>query len=361
MDKNILEKKLSPFDTCVIRRINFQPGSKVVRGDIIFEVETSKTIIEIPADCGGIIEHSLSLNQEIKLDESVYIIRPDEVSIEGVEKNVSNGKHSLNGALKFTEPSSIVKEISKRKKDEINNLLKLDHGSSTSVLSVSIKIPGERIISAPFIFANSISDILVFEAAKLISKYPDLNSYFLNSDSYVSYLDVNFGWAFDNGKNLKVLTIKNTQKLSLSELQEAVFDLLKTYETEDKLPIDLTTGSTITFTDLSRTGVNNFIPLINGRQSLILGVTNEKNMLFQIIAAYDHRVSDGLTVANFLQELKTRILSYYLDDNGMAAIMCYACEKTIAEEVLLRHRGFIKITLPNGEEANLCRSCFEGW
>jgi len=59
--------------------------------------------------------------------------------------------------------------------------------------------------------------------------------------------------------------------------------------------------------------------------------------------------------------LKSRILSYYFDKVGMASPVCYVCEKTIAEELSPRRIGFIKITLPNGDDANLCRNCFDGW
>jgi len=54
-------------------------------------------------------------------------------------------------------------------------------------------------------------------------------------------------------------------------------------------------------------------------------------VVLKIRSVHDHRVSEGLTVTKFLSELKSRILSYYVDTDGMANLVCYACEKSMAE------------------------------
>ena len=157
------------------------------------------------------------------------------------------------------------------------------------------------------------------------------------------------------------MSIKNSDQLSLTNLQDEVINLLDLYESSQTIPIDLLTTSTVTISDLSRTEASFIFPLINGYQSLILGVVRPQPNIYSIYATFDHRVSEGLRVTEFLSELKSRILSYYLARDEVISLTCYACEKTMAEEISLRHRGFIKITLPSGNEANLCRNCFEGW
>ena len=103
------------------------------------------------------------------------------------------------------------------------------------------------------------------------------------------------------------------------------------------------------------------LPLINGYQSLILGVVRQQKNFFTIYATFDHRLSEGLRVVNFLSELKSRILSYYLDGQNIASIKCYACEKTMSHEIADGYRGFVKMTLQNGDDANFCHQCFGGW
>jgi hypothetical protein len=115
---------------------------------------------------------------------------------------------------------------------------------------------------------------------------------------------VNFGISFDSGNNLKVLSLKDADKLTLPETHSEVSKLLDLYESGKQIPIDLLTSSTVTISDLSKTKASYMRPLLNGFQGLILGVVRSKNNLFEIYATFDHRISSGLTVARFLEELK---------------------------------------------------------
>jgi pyruvate/2-oxoglutarate dehydrogenase complex dihydrolipoamide acyltransferase (E2) component len=217
------------------------------------------------------------------------------------------------------------------------------------------------VVTPPYLFRNSISDLIVFETSRLLRIFPELNSTYIDSKTYGNYDEVNFGWSFDGGGNLKVLAIKNADKISLVEIQNEVEKLLELYESNNSIPMDLLTSSTVTISDLSKTEASFILPLINGFQSLIIGVVRKGENTFELYATFDHRVSEGLRVTEFLAELKVRILSYYLDQDGVTTSTCHACERTMVEEISLGNRGFIKITLPNGHEANLCRNCFEGW
>jgi pyruvate/2-oxoglutarate dehydrogenase complex dihydrolipoamide acyltransferase (E2) component len=183
----------------------------------------------------------------------------------------------------------------------------------------------------------------------------------MDSKSYCTYQDVNFGWSFDSGSNLKVLAIKNSDRLSLQEIHLEVLRLLEMYESNQAIPTELMIESTVTLSDLSKTDVAFMLPLINGYQSMIMGVVSKAERYFSIYVTFDHRISEGLGVSKFLSELKYRILSYYLDDNKVANVSCHVCEKTMFEELSLGHRGLLKITLPSGDDANICRNCLDGW
>jgi len=261
----------------------------------------------------------------------------------------------------FLATASTEVAISKRKQAEAKNLISGDHGSTTSTIGIEIKILGERLVVPPYLFKESISDLIAFEASKLLRQYPELNGSYVDEKTCAQYEQVNFGLSFDNGKNLKVLAIKNADTLSLTGLQEEVGRLLDLYDSGETITMDLLTDSTVTFSDLSRSPASFMYPLINGYQALILGVVRKSKYMFEIFASFDHRVSEGLTVINFLEDLRDRILSYFIDQNGVINIACYACGKTMAEEVTLGHRGFMKMTLADGEDENLCRNCFEGW
>jgi hypothetical protein len=107
------------------------------------------------------------------------------------------------------------------------------------------------------------------------------------------------------------------------------------------------------------------LPLLNADQSLILGIARARGAGFMIYGSFDHRVSEGLQVARFLEELGTRIQSHYRDKNGAVdssqVLHCSACDRTIQEEFDMGRRGLLRMVLPDGSEGLLCRVCFHGW
>lgn len=399
-------------DSVVVRAIHVESGNLIVEGQLILEIETSKTNIEIASPASGFISHNLELGAELRIGTLLFCVSNQGASMEELKiteplsgnSNLKISKAALKRAqelgvdvkklnidwittqdieekagLKLVNQNTVwskedrfintidlgasVKKqpISKRKQAEIRNLEIGRHQSTSSTIGISITVPSERLVPPPFLFRNSISDLIVFESSRLFKKYPELNSAFIDPKTWGNYENVNFGWSFDSGENLKVLTIKNSDQLLLSDLQDEIFRLLELYESNENIPLELLTSSTVTISDLSSTDTSFMLPLINGFQSLILGVVKQRENCFSIYATFDHRVSEGLKVANFLSDLKSRILTYYFDPNGIASLVCHVCEKTISEEISLGNRGFIKMSLPSGDEANLCRNCFEGY
>lgn len=235
------------------------------------------------------------------------------------------------------------------------------HQSISSTIGIDIEVPGNRVVEPPNFFRGGISDLIVYEGSKLLKKFPKLNSSYINTKTIGLYEKINFGWSFYDGENLKVLTIKGSDQLSLIEIQGEVGRLLDINESNKNISMDALSASTITISDLSETKASFVLPRISGPQSMALGVVRRSINNFSLFATFDYRVSEDTDVTNFLTELKLRIFSHFLDGNGMAPIVCHVCEKSIAEEIALRHKGFIKITLANGKDTNICRNCFDGW
>lgn len=410
-------------ESVIILEVNFASLSKVKKGDVVVSIETSKTNMDVDAPEDGFVTHQLEKGAEVDVGSLLFSLTNTQESATQIkEQSDPRSTESIVATQKLKAKFSIAaikraKElgvnlsqfdqgwltsadieshagvaipevifqqapvdkkvekkdapilatsstkvaISKRKQAEAKNLISGDHGNTTSTVGIEIKILGERLVTPPFLFKDSISDLIAFEAAKLIRQYPELNGSYVDEKTWAQYDQVNFGWSFDNGKNLKVLAIKNADKLSLGALQLEVGRLLDLYDSGESIPVELLTNSTVTFSDLSRSSASFMYPLINGHQALILGVVRKSKYAFEIFASFDHRVSEGLTVVNFLAELKLRVLSYFFDQNGVINATCYACGKSMVEELILGHRGFIKMTLSNGQDENLCRNCFEGW
>lgn len=406
-------------ESVIISAVHCSSGVVVKKGDVVVSIETSKTNIDIASEHAGVINHNLEVGHEIDVGALLFTIGDQQLHKQSSNltdsilvddsKNITVAKFSHAARKRAQElgvslsqfsvgwissadveelagikrplpklqlPDSIVSKnnvttdlslpikefpLSKRKQAEVKNLQIGNHESTTSVIGIQIQVPGERVVKTSYLFKESISDLIVFEGARLLRQYPELNAFYKNEKIWASYQEVNFGWSFDNGKNLKVLAIKQADQLTLSQLHQEVERLLNLYESGNSIPSQLLSDSTVTLSDLSRSDASYVLPLINGYQSMILGVVRKSKNLFELYASFDHRVSEGLTVSNFLSELKKRILSYYFLNNGIANIVCYGCGKSMSEELDLGYRGFIKVTLANGCDDNLCRNCFEGW
>jgi pyruvate/2-oxoglutarate dehydrogenase complex dihydrolipoamide acyltransferase (E2) component len=401
-------------DSVIIRRIHLKSGEAVVKNQLILEIETSKTNIEIESPVDGVIKHQLEEGSDVKVGDLLFRVGDSEDEIITIPNNESDNffKKSdvkiSNAAQKRAKELEIsvesinldwitvddvnamagiskkiniekvwdsenfkrskyiitpfqVKSFTKRKQAEVRNLEMGEHHATSSTIGIDIKIKGRRMVVAPFLFRDSISDLIVFEASKLLRQYPELNSSYLDTKTYGMFEEINFGLSFDSGANLKVLGIKSADKISLLDLQNEIEGLLFLYESNKQVPTEILTNSTVTLTDLSRTEASFMLPLINGYQSLILGVVKKDVNIFSIYATFDHRVSEGLAVTKFLSDLRLRILSHYADGILNSSLICYACEKGIVEEISFGNRGFLKIALPSGDDACLCRNCFEGW
>jgi pyruvate/2-oxoglutarate dehydrogenase complex dihydrolipoamide acyltransferase (E2) component len=106
---------------------------------------------------------------------------------------------------------------------------------------------------------------------------------------------------------LGVPFVKEADKQTRRDVARAVRDLTLRY-LRGELAIDDVTGGTFTITDLSGEGVVHFVPLLNERQSAILGICSARNDgSRELVLTFDHRLSDGMRAARFLAALRERL------------------------------------------------------
>lgn len=252
--------------------------------------------------------------------------------------------------------------MSPRKRAEARTLARANASGTTSMIGLDIVLNGSRLVRPPYLFEDGISDLIVFEAARLLKRYPDLNACHLDERTIGQYAEVHFGISFDSGHNLKVLALRAADRLPLAEVQAGIERLLQLYESEAPIPEELLECSTVTLSDLSRSGADFMLPLLNGAQSLIIGITRRDRSRFGLYAAFDHRVSEGLQVARFLDELRARVQSHHHAPRaGIAALRCSLCDQTLDAELRAGGRGLLRIVRADGSDGYLCRNCFEGW
>ncbi len=148
-----------------------------------------------------------------------------------------------------------------------------------------------------------------------------------NDEFYISN-DVNLGVAVGTNNGLLVPVIHSAQKLSIKELSLTTKSLIKGIN-DNTLKPDKYIGQTITVSNLGSYGIDEFTPIINQPDSMIVGVGAIKSVLFlnsdgevnerkelKICLTYDHRILDGLDAAKFsllLKELLEKPIKLLLD------------------------------------------------
>jgi pyruvate/2-oxoglutarate dehydrogenase complex dihydrolipoamide acyltransferase (E2) component len=210
--------------------------------------------------------------------------------------------------------------------------------------------------------------LIVFEAARLLRQYPVFNGY-LREQQACYYDRVNIGFAVDAGRGLKVLVVQDADKKTAGAIADEMHALVGQY-LEDRLPLAALSGGTFTITDLSGEGVATFAPLINEGQSAILGVGAERILPphevgdYNLILAFDHRLSDGRTAARFLNALRERLSAHEAalrpaqatSGVGRNDLCCSRCLRTANE--LERLAGSLVRGAVHGEY--LCTLCLSG-
>ena len=178
---------------------------------------------------------------------------------------------------------------------------------------VTVPVSAERIQAKLTELASvagpvSLLELAIREVAAVLADYPDLNGFHAKGRAW-TYREISIGFAVNAGKSLRVPVVRDVPRLSQLDVCRAVRDLTLRYFREELLMADVSGGS-FTITDLSGYGATHFVPVLNDRQSAILGICAPLSPSAQnLVLAFDHRMSDGMRAAAFLGELRERLES----------------------------------------------------
>lgn len=325
----------------------------------IFTKDAKNKIDEI-----GLKDYSFD-KKMVTLDDVLNFIKNDKVE-DLNENQFSDQKSTIKTSIvnESIQPSpNISFELKKhtlRKRSEIKNLSSNGNASTQSIVGITINTLPSRSYKVPFIFKDSIADLVAYEGSKLLKKYTQLNSFYINEKEYGEYNHVNAGFSFDNDSNLKVFSIKEADKLSLGEIQNEIVRLLELYESNETVDEETLTSSTFTISDLSNTEASFMMPLVSKNQSSIIGITKVGN-LFNIYIGFDHKVTSGLYVSKYLKELKENIESHFYNENTINYLFCSKCEMSAREAKSIGNKGFVKMVGFDGSELIICENCLNGY
>lgn len=147
-----------------------------------------------------------------------------------------------------------------------------------------------------------------------LMEWPAVNAYIDGTDIvYHDYVDISI--AVSAPKGLVVPVIRNTESLSMADIERKVVELAKKAR-ENKLSLEEMQGGTFTITNGGVFGSLLSTPILNIPQSAILGMHKIEERpiavngqvvirpMMYVALSYDHRIIDGRESVGFLVRVK---------------------------------------------------------
>ncbi|MFH1520577.1 MAG: dihydrolipoamide acetyltransferase family protein [Candidatus Micrarchaeota archaeon] len=174
----------------------------------------------------------------------------------------------------------------------------------------AIEARGIKLTYLPFIIKS---------CAIALHKYPHFNSHFdENKNALVIKKQINIGIAVETPEGLMVPVIKNIDKKSIVEIAQEI-EHLAAAARDRKIKLEDIKGGTFTITNVGSVGGFYSTPIINPPEVAIMGVHRIKDLplviknkirarkVMGISLCFDHRVNDGATATEFMNEVMKHI------------------------------------------------------
>lgn len=393
LERILIPKENANDDSAIITSLNKVDQSFVKKDEVILEVTTSKITLELTSNYDGYLKLNCELKQKYDFGycvAEIYSNKDDTLNTSKEENKSEKNEKSkvvitkpatklieensldinLFKGLEFISEKNVLDFLKDEKSKSNNNITKLDGAKLNEIdyleNTYNTVIPStlfntvhfDKQITKNNLLKNSILPYIIQESYFLLKSYPKLNAYFNDNQIYF-YPEIKIGVALDLDKGLRVLQLNDDYK-NLDNIQKNILLLIDKY-LDNKIKKE-DTMTTFTITDLSNYSIDFFVPVINYKQSCVLGIGkfNETNNSFIISCTYDHKVTEGKYVSNFLDELKENIENKYSPQDGNNLIECKSCLKKLDDFEIKNNFGFITVKDNHGE-SYLCRNCFEGY
>jgi pyruvate/2-oxoglutarate dehydrogenase complex dihydrolipoamide acyltransferase (E2) component len=300
------------------------PGDKVACDQPLLEVETAKSVVEIPSPYEGIVvrlavetgevasvgtplvlieplERSLDDSQRVLVGygvgTAVPLARsPHESPMGGADTSTPGRRQVLRGARKLTANRF---ERSRREIPEVDLRIDVD---LTDAMDTSGQPRGLLARLAVACMAG-------------LREFPELNaSYEEERGAVMRYSQVNLGLVVQGCDGLAVPVVRHAERLDAQQLVEEVHRLVAGARTAHISPSQ-TAGPTITINNYGALGVDAANPIINHPNAALVGlgraarrpwVVSERvcvRTVAQLSLSFDHRVCDGVSAAGFLRHV----------------------------------------------------------
>jgi len=393
----VLPQDTANDDEVKINNIYVKQSEHVKPNHCCLDYETSKATFEVSSKIEGYIKLLCKEGDIKKIGDKVLEIYDspikDDIKDQNSNSDESQGPIFSKNALRKIKESNLDKELFKKydlvtekivndllednnlhneiknvnkiikinptKKNEIINLSNNQRFGLVSRISKTINCDNLDLetIYKNKEFKGSLALVLLEAVTEIISKeqFVHLNSY-CDGSSIFNYKNVDFGVALNMGQGLKVGVIRDLVGKKINYIEDKFLYLIDKY-IDGKLSIDDVSDPTVILTDLSESEIDNFTPLISKNNTIMIGLSGQKSRLQTLTIAFDHRVTDGLEVSNFINSILDYILQKY---QISIDLQCFKCMKTLDEDKDLDGPGFLVVINKNNKQ-HICKNCLLGW
>jgi 2-oxoglutarate dehydrogenase E2 component (dihydrolipoamide succinyltransferase) len=269
------------------------PGNRITKGDVLLYLEqTAQTSSKEPASDTGaekVADFKPAAPAKAASFVAENIVRKPMTPIR--RRIASRLLEARQNTAMLTTFNEIDMTRTMALRVQFKDVFKEKHGISLGFMSFFIKA--------------------VIEALK---EFPEVNA-FIDGEDIVYHHYFHIGIAVGTGKGLVVPVIRNADRLSFAQLEQAIVDFVDKIKT-NRLELADLEGGTFTITNGGIFGSLMSTPILNTPQSGILGmhkiekrpvVFNDEIIIrpmMYVALSYDHRIVDGREAVKFLVRIK---------------------------------------------------------
>ncbi len=321
-------------------------GEKVGAGKLLGEFETAKAVLQITCSKEGYIFWCCAEGDEIPVGSclaEIHDVLPAQQGLpaataapvagqpvcsrsaralmeqHGIELTAFNGQPMVTErdvrallAARVSVPvdktvpaatSTDAVPLARDKRAEIRHLSS-GQNQITSLFAAKLPLPMAPVKTAAFAHLNSrVVPLLLAGTCRLLREYREYNAWY--DEGVIRYYpEINLGYALDLEQNLRVAALGDCSAMPLPDISRRIVAASLAYRRQE-LTAELLAPTTFTVSDVSTLNVAFFTPLINCRQSAILGIASPDahEGCMTLVLVFDHRVSTGRRAALFLRDL----------------------------------------------------------
>lgn len=357
-----IPKTESKVEEATLFKWHKKEGDRVIKGELVAEIETFKAALEINSPETGII-YKIFVNEEetvpVNTVIAILIEEGEEISPEDIKPFLRNQKvEGVSLKEEKIKIAPIARKLALAKgvdlslingsgpggaitKKDIEGYLSKTREKTNFTIKEVYKLTGVQKISAErltYSYKNipqftlyrkidiasllskrkevnarldqhlSLVDFIIKALILTFKKFPEFNAIF-EEENYKFIKEININLAVATDRGLMVPVLKDLEGKDIFEIAQLRREITDKALKGKLQPEDFEKG-TFTITNLGLQGIEYFNPIINPPQVAILGMGKSEKMSLPLSLSMDHRIIDGAKGADFLQLLSKELASY---------------------------------------------------